>query len=92
MDVMDKRTDRLLGRVSEQTGIGRAELRDLIETIVDEYLGLIPREQLGAAVERKTGARMVFGDGHAALSYVADPTGTDLVPPGFEPPPGYHRS
>jgi hypothetical protein len=86
---MEKRTDRLLGRVAEATSISRAELRDLIETVVDEYLGIIPREQVDTP-DRSTGARMVFGEGHGALSFLSDPEGTDVVPAGWESPPGYH--
>jgi hypothetical protein len=85
---MNAKTERQLGRVAAVAQISREELRDLIETVVDEYLGLLPREQRETA--RKTGARMVFGDGHAAISYIADPDRTDVVPADHEPPPGYH--
>jgi hypothetical protein len=85
---MTTRTERLLGRVAAAANISREELRDLIETVVDERLGLIPREQRDTPA-RKTGARLVFGEGHAALSYIADPEGTDVVPTEYEPPPGY---
>ncbi|MDX6399614.1 MAG: hypothetical protein QOF27_220 [Gaiellaceae bacterium] len=35
---------------------------------------------------------MVFREGHAAMSYIADPEGTDVVPAGWEAPIGYHGS
>ena len=83
------RTERLLGRVADTANITPADIRELIETIVDEHLGLIPREQSDEP-HRKTGARLVFGEGHATLSYISDPEGTDVVPRGYEAPPGYH--
>lgn len=86
---MNERAERHLGRVAAVAQISQAELRDLIETVVDEYLGLIPRDQFQRP-ERKTGARLVYGDSRAALSFISDPEGTDVVPPGYEAPPGYH--
>jgi hypothetical protein len=80
--------DRRLRRVAEAAGISTADLRDLIETIVDERLGLIPRQEQQESA-RKTGARLVFGASHAACSYVFDPNGTDVVPSDQEAPPGY---
>jgi len=84
---MNTHTFRRLGRVADAAGIGTDELRDLIETIVDERLGLIPRER--SDKPRITGCREVFGEGHASVSYVSDPEGTAIVPPGYEAPPGY---
>jgi hypothetical protein len=92
---VSSRTERQLGRVANAAGITRAELRDLIESVVDEYLDLVPRGHRrqraprGDQTARKTGARLVFGVDHTALSYVADPEGTDIVPSDYEPPPGY---
>ncbi|MGH2971471.1 MAG: hypothetical protein ACRDLE_04965 [Gaiellaceae bacterium] len=79
---------RRLGRVADAAGIGTEELRDLIETIVDERLGLVAAPV--SDTPRITGCREVYGEGHATVSYIADPEGTDIVPPGYEPPPGYH--
>jgi hypothetical protein len=86
---MNARTARHLERVAAVAQIRQAELRDVIETVVDEYLGLIPRDQFERP-ERKTGARLVYGESRGALSFVSDPEGTDVVPQGYEPPPGYH--
>lgn len=85
---MDKRTERSLGRIAAEANINREDLREAIENVVDEYLGLLPRERKESP-ERRTGARLVYGQGHAALSFVADPEGTDVVPAEYEPPPGY---
>ena len=85
---MNQRTERTLGRVAAEANISREDLREAIETVVDEYLGLLPRERYEKP-ERRTGARLVYGAGHAAHSFVADPEGTDIVPAGHEPPPGY---
>ncbi len=82
---MTVRSERHLGRIADAASISRAELRDLIETVVEEYLGRAPRRETEPSV-RRTGARMVFGESHAAISYVADPEGTDVVPPGWEAP------
>ena len=84
---MNTRTERHLRRVADAANVSPEEIRDLIEAVVDEYLGLQPRERRPTV--RKTGARMVYGDSHAAFSVVSDPEGTDVVPPGYEPPPGY---
>jgi len=85
---MDARTERSLGRVAAQSNSSRDDLRKMIENVVDEYLGRLPRDR-HEKPQRKTGARLVYGDSHAAMSYVSDPEGTDVVPPGYEPPPGY---
>jgi hypothetical protein len=85
---VNTRTERQLGRVANAANISREDLRELIEAVVDEHLGLVPRERLKRP-GRKTGARCVNGESHAALSYIADPDGTDIVPPEYEPPPGY---
>lgn len=88
MNGMNTYAFKRLGRVADAAGIGTEELRELIETIVDEYLGNIPREESNKA--RVTGCREIYGEGHATVSYISDPEGTDIVPPGYEPPPGYH--
>jgi len=77
---MNQRTERTLGRVAGEANISREDLREAIETVVDEYLGLLPRERYEKP-ERRTGARLVYGQGHAAMTFVADPEGTDVVPP-----------
>jgi hypothetical protein len=85
---VNQRTERSLGRVAAEANISREDLREAIENAVDEYLGLLPRERYEQP-ERRTGARLVYGAGHQAMSFVADPEGTDVVPQGHEPPPGY---
>jgi hypothetical protein len=84
---MNNVRERQLGRIAEAAGITRAELRDVIEAVVDEHLGHVRRQPSGKP--RITGCREVFGEGHATVSYISDPEGTDIVPPGYEPPPGY---
>lgn len=84
---MTTRTERHLRRVADAANITPAELRDLIESVVDEYLGLQPRDSQPTV--RKTRARLVYGDSHAAMSFVSDAEGTDIVPAGYEPPAGY---
>ena len=59
----------------------------MIEAVVDEYLGHSRRRR--SDTPRITGCREVFGEGHASVSYISDPTGTDVIPAGYEPPPGY---
>jgi hypothetical protein len=81
------RTQRQLGRIAEAAGITREELRDVIRGVVDEYLGDVPRRR--SDTPRITGCRAIHGQSHATVTYVSDPKGTDVVPPGYEPPAGY---
>jgi hypothetical protein len=85
---MNKRTQGQLTKVAMAAGMSSAELRDMIEAVVGEYLGDAPRQRRTTRA-LMTRPRDVFGEGHASVSYIADPEGTDILPPGHEPPSGY---
>lgn len=78
---------RILERLAGAAGITPLELEEALQDVVEDIIDARRRKQHERTVI--TGAREVFGEGHATASYITDPEGTDIVPPGYEPPPGY---
>jgi hypothetical protein len=65
-----------------------AKLLDVDPSYVREYVIEVIEDRLwrgGEKRERRTGIRFVRGTYGA--TYVRDPAGTDVLPPGVEPPP-----
>jgi hypothetical protein len=83
---MAARTERHLRRLAEVAGIRPEELRDTIRAVVEED-GYVRRQR--SETPRITCCREIRGEAHASVSYIFDPEGTDVVSPGYEPPPGY---
>jgi len=77
-----------LSKLADAAGIAPAALEETLALFLEGHLGEIKLRRTGNE-PRVTGAREVFGEGHASVSYVADPNGTAVVPQGYEPPPGY---
>jgi len=75
-------------KIADAAGITSAELEETFALLIEERLGEIRLRRTGNK-PRITGAREVFGEGHATANYVADLNGTAVVPQGYEPPPGY---
>jgi hypothetical protein len=67
-------------RIARKLGVEQEQLRDYVIEVLENRLW-----GEGENPERKTGIKFVRGS-HAGM-YVRDPEGTDLLPPGAEPPP-----
>jgi hypothetical protein len=67
-------------RLAEQLGLDPAAVREYVLEVLEDRLW-----RTGERKDRPTGYRFVHGS-HAG-TYVRDPEGTDVLPPGVQPPP-----
>jgi hypothetical protein len=72
-------------QLANRLGVDAVELREYITEVLEERLW-----RGGENRERRTG--FTFKRGSHGGTYVRDPEGTDVLPPGVQPPPAHDLS
>lgn len=82
--MISQEAQRTENELASRLGVNAEAVREYVVEVLEERLW-----RGGAKQERRTGFRFVRGT-HGG-SYVRDPEGTDVLPPGVEPPPERDR-